>query len=270
MIDLLVVNYNTRLKLERLARTLWESTKSPNDRIWKLYVTDNDSKDDSREWIENNKHFFDGIWLKDNLGYAKSINHMAANTYGDIFAACNADIWFTEDDIVKIGEVFATNPNIAILGPKQRDENGYITHAGVFGSLTRVSPHRGWKQHDPADLLYKDHSEALTVSGSAYFMRRNVAEYLRACPIFEREEPTAEYVFPEYPHFFEETMVSWHLHGHRFDDKIPAKELWYLGSISIGHSWHASSVVGSQNHNFIIGQQRFKKFCAAHRIPCNV
>ena len=64
MIDLCVVNYNTKPNLEKLLDTLHSDSTNPKN--WKLYITDNGSIDGTVKWIKKhiNKYLVDRLLLK--------------------------------------------------------------------------------------------------------------------------------------------------------------------------------------------------------------
>jgi GT2 family glycosyltransferase len=263
MIDLCVVNYNSRKELQRLLDVLHSDLNGPNGALvkeWNLYITDNDSKDDSIDWLRENeeKYLIERTFLRKNIGYSAAANMMVANSKSDIVAILNADVWFTSSDIIKIQNLFDENPDMHIFGPKQRDEHGFITHAGIVG--TNTSPkHRGWKEHDPSDILYKDRVECVTVSGSAYFVRRDVWNDLTNHPKYREMYPNATGAFLPTPHYYEETWCSYFARHLGYN-------VFYDGSISIGHSWHASSPKPGEGYShadaqFPVSREIFRKAC---------
>lgn len=260
MIDLLVVNYNSSSYLDRWIHDLWYSVKGP--RNWRIYLADNGSTDQSKAWLNAHEDLFDKVWYNDNIGYAKAINQMAAATSSDILAACNADIAMTDSNLKEIEQAFIDNPNIAVLGPKQRSYNGLITHAGIFGTL-EAPKHRAFRSPDPTDTLYRDMLPVVTVSGAAYFTRRDVWNQLTECPLYKQVTPEAKGAFLETFHYWDETYYSYHCHAH-------AHEVWYWGPVSIIHDWHGSSTIGSevdQAGNIIKSKTLFQHACDVHGIP---
>jgi GT2 family glycosyltransferase len=140
-IDLCVVNHNTRTLLQRFLDCLHSDVQSSNGALvknWNLYITDNDSTDDFVPWLRENEHRYqiDRVYLRKNIGYSAAINMMAKNSSAEIIGILNGDVWMSNEDCLNIEKIFANNPDIHILGPKQRDENGYITHAGIIGTNT--------------------------------------------------------------------------------------------------------------------------------------
>lgn len=263
MIDLCVVNHNTRPLLQRFLDTLHAGLQHPNGAFgkpWSLYITDNCSTDDFIPWIRENdeKYKIDRLYLRENIGYSAAINQMANKSSGDIIAILNGDIWMTNDDVCKIQDIFDKNSDIHILGPKQRDEYGFITHAGIIGTNT-APKHRGWREPDPTDTLYKDRINCVTVSGSAYFVRRYVWDEMTNHPKYREMYPNAIGAFLPTPHYFEETWCSYFARHLGYN-------VVYDGSVSIGHSWHASTPkpgqgVSEADMKFPISREIFRKAC---------
>ena len=258
MIDLCIVNYNTRGMLERFLECLHSDIHLfPNS--WQLHISDNGSIDGSWDWIQktvidDGRYRLSSAWKNENIGYSAACNTMAAHSKSEIIGLLNSDVWMTSSDVAKIKHIFDKNPDIHILGPKQRDENGRITHAGIVGTNT-APKHRGWRELDPQDILYRDRIECVTVSGSAYFVRRDVWDSLTNDPEYRKMYPNAIGAFLPTPHYYEETWCSYFARHRGYN-------LVYDGSVSIGHSWHGSSPVGGPaDANFPISREIFRKAC---------
>lgn len=253
MIDLCVVSYNTRPLLQRLLNTVHHDYK---DGVWDMYISDNGSSDDTNDWLNKsiaNYRVTDFVKNK-NIGYSAACNMLAASGSGDIIGLINADTWFTTNDILNIQAIFDSDKSIHILGPKQRDEDGRIRHAGIVG--TNTSPkHRGWGELDPSDALYRDRINCITVSGSAYFVRRSVWEALTNNEKYKEIAPKSIGAFLPTPHYYEETWCSYFARHLGYN-------VVYDGSVSIGHSWHKSSPVGGEaDQKFKISQKIFREAC---------
>lgn len=255
MIDLCVINYNTRVLLGRFLDCL-HSDLHTSPKTWELFIADNGSKDDSVDWLKYNyqRYKIRKFYHNDNIGYSGACNQLAAEGSGDVIAFLNADVWMTSDDVSRIDNIFKSNPNIHILGPKQRDENGFITHAGIVGTNT-APKHRGWREQDINDSLYRDRINCVTVSGSAYFIRRDVWEDLSNNSQYREMFPNATGAFLPTPHYYEETWCSYFARHLGYN-------VVYDGSVSIGHSWHKSSAVGGEaDSKFSISREIFRKAC---------
>lgn len=258
MIDLCVVNYNTRPLLQRFLNTL-HSDHDPG--VWNLYLADNGSPDDSCEWILkniSNYHYTDFL-KNENIGYSAAINKLASLGSGDIIAILNADVWMTTKDVAAMSSFFDKNTDVHISGPKQRDEDGYITHAGILG-VNKKPIMRGWKEYDPTDIKYRDQVECVTVSGSAYFIRRDVWEAMTYNPDYCALVPNPVGAFLPTPHYYEETWCSYFARHLGYN-------IVYNGEVSIGHSWHKSSPLGGEaDRKFKVSQKMFREACDAFGI----
>lgn len=263
MIDLCVVNHNSRPQLNRFLDTLHSDLNNPNGalvKMWNLYITDNGSTDDFIPWIRRNeeRYLIDRTYLRENVGYSAAINYMASKSSADIIAVLNGDVWMTSEDVLKIQNIFDENPEIHILGPKQRDEQGLITHAGIIGTNT-APRHRAWREPDPRDELYRDRIECVTVSGSAYFVRRDVWNALTNNLKYREIYPDAIGAFLPTPHYFEETWCSYFARHLGYN-------VVYDGSVSIGHSWHASTPKPNEGYShadaqFPVSREIFRRAC---------
>ena len=145
MIDLCVVNYNTKPNLEKLLDTLHSDSTNPKN--WKLYITDNGSIDGTVKWIKKhiNKYLVDRLLLKKNNGYAFACNYMASKSNSDIIGFLNADVWLTSNDVQKIQKVFDENPDARI-------ENGRWGPYIKFGKLNIKIP----KDKTPESISYAE------------------------------------------------------------------------------------------------------------------
>jgi len=267
MIDLCIVSYNTKEKLQRLIDTLASDYSSD---IFNLYIFDNNSLDGTKEYIDDYiiPLGWQGKVIKSdfNYGYAYACNYLASISNENIIGLLNADVWMRSVDVGSI-EKRMSELSADILGPKQRDENGKITHAGIFGSNTEPK-HRGWQVADPDDRLFRDVLEAVTVSGSAYFVNRSTwnslssdSEYSSLIDLLINNNKIPDWpkncrgAFLPTPHYYEETWCSYFAR-HRGHNVI------YDGHVSIGHSWHSSSEIGGEpDSKFRISQSIFREAC---------
>lgn len=252
-VDLCVVTHNSLSDLRKFLEIL---NSDSENRPWKLYIADNGSTDGTVEWLKDNfkKYNIEHVDYNKNVGYSEACNALASYGSSDYLALCNADIWMLSSDVAGMIRSFEET-GAAILGPKQRDEKGKVTHGGIFGTNTRPK-FRGWQQFDPADEFHRDRVEAVTVSGSAYFVRRSVWEELTNDKEYRKIVPDAVGAFLPTYHYFEETFCSY-LARHR------GHKLMYDGTVSIGHKWHGSHEKGSRLDTEVVHESRayFRTAC---------
>lgn len=247
-IDLVVVNYRTPKLLKDFLVSLGKNIPSYS---YTLTIIDIQPDELLVDWP--NYYVFD-----ENIGYNKACNFAASITNSPYIAFFNADTRFVDDMCVdSCIRLFIDNDDVGITGPMQYNSEGKITHGGICG--THEKPfHRWWmlKNHTPA----QDVIECISVSGSAYFIKREVWDLLTDCPIYKEIDPDAIGAFLETPHFYGETFCSYHAFAH--DIKVV-----YLGTAEMIHEWHKSSPVGSQT----VEKDRpaFRAACKKHEIPCD-
>lgn len=248
MIDIVVVNYRTPSDLQKFI----DSTRFisvPH----KLIVIEVDP-------LHLHHHPAADIVINhsQNIGYARACNHgsiLGINPYIGFF---NADTRFLEGAVETCLNVLESDDRFAIAGPRQIDDSGRITHAGIFGTLDKPM-HRAWRQPDNDSLA--DLREAVTVSGSAYFIKRNIWDELTSCPIYQRESGNAEGAFLPTQHYYEETWCSYHAHSHGY-------KVMYVGAAKMIHLWHKASPVGGHAEaSMSASREYFRRACEAHEIP---
>lgn len=251
MIDLIVVNYKTYGLIHRFLESYRNNKPSTDSRV---ILIDNESNSDMLYKMDLDD--VDVYPFKENLGYAGACNFGANLSGSKYMAFLNSDTEFVDDKCVDICvQYMEDHDDVAVVGPLQYASDGRVTHGGIFGTHSKPE-HRGWHSKANKDK-YRDVLDAVTVSGSAYFLRRSVWDEMSRCPIYREVFPDASGGFAGLPHFFEETIYSYHVFGHGY-------KCVYLGEAEMIHQWHKSSPVGSQNANFKIGQAEFRRFCEAH------
>ncbi len=254
-VDLLVVNYNTKDLLKRLLDTLHSDYESG---VWKLYIADNASPDDSVEWLNENKDSYqiNHISQNENIGYSAAINNLAAISSSQYLCAVNADTWFTTNHVKQVAESFRRHRPAAVIGVKQMDESSRIRHGGIFWDGRSNPVHRGWGQYDPLDQMHKDVIPCWTVSGSIYYVRRTAWDHMANYIPYREQFPNNTGAFLPTPHFFEETFCSQLAHHLGY-------QVLYDGSVeTAGHTWHASSDVGEASNNYFhISREIYIRAC---------
>jgi GT2 family glycosyltransferase len=119
MIDLCVVNHNTRNLLQRFLDALHSDVYDPNGALvknWNLYIMDNDSTDDFVPWLRENeeRYLIDRTFLRKNIGYSSATNYMASKSSAEIVGVLNGDVWMTSEDCLNIEKAFLLQEFIKI------------------------------------------------------------------------------------------------------------------------------------------------------------
>lgn len=195
-----------------------------------------------------------------NCGYARAVNRAAAITKSPVLAAFNADVVLSPGSLRRCTENLLLDESWGALGPMQVNVKGQLTHAGIYGTHQAPSFDGAWMKM-PGDQHRVLRDDCISVSGSAYFVRRSTWDAMSNCPIYRQQFPDAEGAFLPTKHYYEETFMSYHLwkHGYR---------IVYDGTTQITHKWHQASPVGGYAEQQMIGSlEMFRAACDAHDIP---
>lgn len=201
---------------------------------------------------------------RENVGFNVACNEAAANRVAG--GGHDAIVFLNADTELRPGTLqgcyaHLQQPGVGIVGPRQVNRANQITHAGIAGTHTAPA-HRGWKQPDRGQ--FNDVIDVVTVSGSAYFVRRDVYDLLAGCPIFKASDPNATGAFLTCIHYFGESWISWHAHAHGYLVR-------YVGDVPpMIHEWHQASPQGGiGEQNWKRDQAQFRAACADHGIACD-
>ena len=108
--------------------------------------------------------------------YAQSVNRSLARGNAPYVLALNADTRMLEppDHILAI---FEEHADIAVIGPRQINDQSLITHAGIVGTNTApAAPLLDGAAARGRQPVRRGNLDSVTVSGSVYFARRSVWE----------------------------------------------------------------------------------------------
>jgi GT2 family glycosyltransferase len=256
-VDLVVVNYRTPADLDRYLRALEQNPPSTPATLAIINVS---PRPEDREVAHRERNLgLESVWgvnHDDNVGYARACNQAGSQGTYRYLLLSNADVVFPAEAIDRCVKALEENPDWGVLGPRQVDESGRLTHGGIFGSMG-APKHRAWRAHNH-DTYADIRPDAVTVSGAAYFIRRSVWDELTVCPRYRQVAPDALGAFLPTPHYFEETFCSYHAqaHGHK---------VVYYGPVCILHSWHRASPVGGwAEAQFPNSREIFRRACDAH------
>lgn len=259
-VDIVVVNYRTASDLADFVHSLHAHRPTVDFSLVIVNVDPTPADVRVGEWAT--RMFDNGTHLRttENIGYGRACN-LAAREHGtrQTLALFNADVRLTPVVIDECCAALWAFPDWAVVGPRQIDDNGKITAAGIFGTLD-APRHRGWQNVD--DGRYNDvRPDAVTASGAAYFIKRPVWDELTECPVYRRAAPEAQGAFLSTPHYYEETFCSYHAIAHGYS-------VVYYGPAYVIHRWHRASVVGGwAEQQMPISQRMFREACDLHGIP---
>lgn len=251
-IDLIVVNYKTPGDLECFGESY---LKFPGDMETTLYVVNNDPE---QEDIDIGEKYADVHIHGPNLYYSGSANLAASKGNREVIGILNADTRLLEGTLDNLYEEFMSHDDWGVAGPLQIDDRGLVTHGGIFGTL-KAPKHRSWHSRVTEEL--HSNQEAVTVSGSAYFIKRSVWEELSNCEVYCDKYPDAKGAFLPTNHYYEETWCSYHAQAHEY-------KVIYFGESKMIHLWHKASPIGGwSDQQMPLSKKMFRDMCDYHPFP---
>ncbi|WCK56165.1 glycosyltransferase family 2 protein [Aneurinibacillus sp. Ricciae_BoGa-3] len=187
MLDIIIVNYNTRELTMDCIKSILGHTSVP----FKLFVVDNGSTDGSVDMIATKFPEVTVIRNSVNEGYAKACNKGALAGDNHFIVFLNSDTKFIKSDWAQcMIRVFEEDPKVAVAAPKLINQDGLITGCGVVG--TNANPNvRGWLEPDSPDK-YNEKIECVSVCGACMMIKR---ENIKQLGLLDER----------YPFYFEET-----------------------------------------------------------------
>lgn len=252
--DAIVVNYRTAQDLDNFG-TSFVGQEYPN----RLYVVNVCPTGEDREVAEaliasvpDSKY----IEFDDNVGYATAVNTAGALGVREIIVAFNADVVLEAQALQRCCERLLEQDDWGVLGPMQVGEDGRLTHGGIYGTPEQPSFDGNWKIF-PTDE-HRVIREAVSVAGSAYFMKRKVWDELFRCPEYREAAPSVTGAFLPTPHYYEDMFFSLHAQAHGW-------KVIYDGTVQITHKWHRASPIGGwAEQQMPVSREIFRRACDVH------
>jgi GT2 family glycosyltransferase len=256
-LDIAVVNYRTPNDLAAFLASLNRYPPNTSATLTVVDVGTDEPQPSSVAWTGGSGRRYT---TNDNIGYARACNLAAEDGTGDVIAFFNADVELTADSLDICHDALLAGPDWGVLGPCQIDRQHRIRHAGIFGTNT-APVHRGWCEQYHGQ--YREACEAVTVSGSAYFVKRQVWSELSKCRRYRAVAPDARGAFLPTSHYYEETYCSYHAREHGY-------RVMYYGPVTMIHKWHQASPVGGWAElQMPTSREYFRRACAHHGIACD-
>ena len=256
----IVVNYHTDELLYEFLRSYREFV----DQDYRRLVVVDVEGDPARSFESRWRDMPVSNWLTDteNCGYATAVNwaiDSQSESDFDNIAIFNADTRFIDSHCVESClDLLDSNDDIGVVGPLQYDSQGRITHAGIFGSNEEPF-HRAWLSRDLKAHRYI--ADCVTVSGSAYFIKRSAWDELAQCPTYRESDPHSRGAFLNTRLYHEETWCSYHARAHGY-------RVVYNGEAEMIHE-HDSSPNPEKDIKIAESKLQFVAACQHHEIEHN-
>ncbi|MCK4781685.1 glycosyltransferase family 2 protein [Candidatus Parcubacteria bacterium] len=206
MISIIIVNYNGKKWLKKCLDSLFSQTY----KNFEIVFVDNDSSDDSVDFIKKNYPKVRIVQSDRNLGFAGGNNLGISESKGDIILLLSNDTWVENDFLKNILSYFEEH-NFDVVGVLQSEyERKEIK---IRNSCSRIDPTGA-----SVVLPKKDNEEHFSACGCCLLFKKNLYEKTRGLD-------------GRFFMYFEETDWCWRLH--LFGKKVGIAENTFI--------YHASS-----------------------------
>jgi len=259
-IDLVVVSYHSGADLAKFVQSYNDSKPPDFETRLLVFLVEAEAQEIADATLMAP---FELCWSPKNIGYNRACNAAAdilAESPSDVLAFFNADTELRPGVLEGCYHHLMSDEKVGIVGPRQVNRMGRITHAGIVG--TQAAPaHRGWRSKDRGQ--FNDVVDCVTVSGSAYFIKTSVFDELGVCETFRIADPAAKGgAFLTCRHYYGETWTSYHAAAHGY-------RVLYVGDVPpMIHEWHQASPQGGWGEqNLVFDKEKFRSACRMHAIP---
>ena len=232
---IVIINYNGLNLIKKFIPSIITNSSNCN-----IYVIDNNSTDDSVNYIKNNFSNINIINNSSNLGYAGGYNEGIKKIDEDLLIFLNNDATFLdENSLYNLVKVFKENSEIKVAQPKiidftNQEKFEYSGAAGGFIDFFGYPFCRG-RIFSNVELKnnYNTTREVFWASGTCFAVRRNT---------FVEHNGFDESFFAH----MEEIDLCWRIKRKNIDDKIVA-----VGNSEVHHLGGGSLTYNSSNKYYL-------------------
>lgn len=225
-VAIVILNWNGKKLLQQFLPNVIEHSIA----FAEVYVADNNSDDDSVEFVRNNFPDVKIIQNAANGGYAKGYNDCLQHIDADIFALVNSDIEVSENWLPPIIEQFNQNEQIAAIQPKILDykDKTKFEYAGAAGGFVDALGYpycrgRVFQTLEEDNGQYNDNIDIFWASGACFFIRSEVFKQLNG---FDED----------YFSHQEEIDLCWRIHNLGLTIKyVGASTVYHVGGATLSN-----------------------------------
>ncbi len=172
-VAIVILNYNGKNYLAQFLPTLKKYSQGHT-----IFVADNQSTDDSVDFLTKHHHDVEKILLSQNYGFSEGYNQALQKIEADYYILINSDIEVTENWIAPVITLMDQNPDVAACQPKilsfeNKDRFEYAGAAGGFIDILGYPFCRGrlFETIEVDAGQYNDNREIFWATGACLFVR---------------------------------------------------------------------------------------------------
>ncbi|MCF8225462.1 MAG: glycosyltransferase family 2 protein [Bacteroidales bacterium] len=243
-ISIVILNWNGKEYLERFLPSLEANSDEPGVEI---IVADNNSADDSLDFLKEHYKKIKIIRLEKNYGFAGGYNRALEQVNSKYFLLLNSDIEVSRNWLKPLHELLEKNDNFAACSPVLLDYNnrnsyeyagaagGYIDKFGYTFCRGRI-----FNSTEPVNDTYKDPMEVFWITGACMLIRADV---------FKKSGGFDDHFFAH----MEEVDLCWRLKnkGYRFA-VVPESRVYHVGGGTLPKHNPYKTFLNFRNNLFLI------------------
>ncbi len=126
LLQIIIISYNCREYTVNCIESIYNTFSESVD----IIVVDNNSSDDTIEFLRANYPNIKTIQNSENLGYSKAVNIGAKAAKAEYILISNADVIYQADAVQNMLDFIKANPKYALIGPRQFFPNGKAQFSG--------------------------------------------------------------------------------------------------------------------------------------------
>lgn len=250
-IAIVILNWNGRKLLEKFLPSVVQFSEGQAD----IYVADNNSSDDSIDFLLKNYPQVEIVQNETNGGYAKGYNDALARINADVYALVNSDIEVTEGWLNPVIEEFKKNRKTGIVQPKLLDfkDKSKFEYAGAGGGFVDFMGYpfcrgRIFMELEKDKGQYDDSANIFWASGACFFIRSEIYHQLEG---FDQD----------YFAHQEEIDLCWRVQNEGLEVRyVGGSSVYHVGGATLRESHPRKTFLNFRNSLFTIAKNVPKRY----------
>lgn len=245
------MNWNGRKLMEKFLPSVVAYSSEDAD----IYVADNNSTDDSIDFLKEHYPQVRIIQNKINGGFAKGYNDALKHIDADVYALVNSDIEVSENWLKPIQAVFMQHSKTAVIQPKILDykDKSKFEYAGAGGGFVDFMGYpfcrgRIFMNLEQDQGQFNDVADIFWASGACFFIKSEVYHQLGG---FDEQ----------YFAHQEEIDLCWRVQNEGFAIQyVGGSEVYHVGGATLRESNPQKTYLNFRNSLFTIAKNVPKRF----------
>ncbi len=250
-IAVVILNWNGRALLEKFLPSVVKFSTDDAE----VYVTDNNSTDDSIDFLKKNYPSVKIVQNDENGGYAKGYNDALKRIEADVYALVNSDIEVTKNWLKPIKEEFLKSKNTAAIQPKLLDykDKSKFEYAGAGGGFVDFLGYpyckgRIFNELETDQGQFNDVYNIFWASGACLFIRSGVYHQMNGLD-------------EDYFAHQEEIDLCWRIQNEGFNIKyVGASTVYHVGGATLQEANPRKTFLNFRNSLYTITKNVPKRF----------